>query len=86
MDSSEQVTQAVEALVRLLLLQDGQANGDGMDLDGDLDADPDTVDANHEARIKVAQEYCLRILGSRMAPSLVADDVHISDLIKKKRE
>ncbi|KAF9360428.1 Gamma-tubulin complex component 3 [Mortierella sp. AD094] len=84
MDSSEQVTQAVEALVRRLLLKDGQTNGDGMDLDRDQDADLDTADADHEARIKVAQEYCLRILGSRMAPSLVADDVHISDLIKKK--
>ncbi|KAF9104577.1 Gamma-tubulin complex component 3 [Mortierella sp. AM989] len=84
MDSSEQVTQAVEALVRLLLVQDGQANADGMDLDRDQDVDPDNADASHEARIKVAREYCLRILGSRMAPSLVADDVHISDLIKKK--
>ncbi|KAF9133299.1 Gamma-tubulin complex component 3 [Mortierella sp. 14UC] len=39
-----------------------------------------------EARIKAAREYSLRILGSRMAPSLVADDIHISDLIKKKRK
>ncbi|KAF9207903.1 Gamma-tubulin complex component 3 [Haplosporangium sp. Z 27] len=83
MDSSEQVTQAVEALVRLLL-QDEQSQEDEMDLDRDQNADQDTSGTSHEARIKVAQEYCLRILGSRMTPSLVADDVHISDLIKKK--
>ncbi|CAJ0868824.1 6386_t:CDS:10, partial [Entrophospora sp. SA101] len=29
-------------------------------------------------------DYCMRILGSRMTPSIVNDEVHISDLIKKK--
>ncbi|GES99979.1 gamma-tubulin complex component 3 homolog [Rhizophagus clarus] len=29
-------------------------------------------------------EYCMRILGSRMTPSVVSDELHVSDLIKKK--
>ncbi|KAF9434937.1 Gamma-tubulin complex component 3 [Entomortierella beljakovae] len=84
MDSSEQVSGVVEALVRLLLPQDGRADGDGMELDKDQDLS--TQEGDSELRIKVAREYCLRILGSRMTPSIVADEVHISDLIKKKRE
>ncbi|KAI8605941.1 Spc98 family-domain-containing protein [Dissophora ornata] len=82
MDNSDHVSQATEALVRLLLAQDAHSSGDLMDVDQDVDQD--AADASHETRIKATQEYCLRILGSRMAPSLVSDDVHISDLIKKK--
>ncbi|CAG8703806.1 9907_t:CDS:10, partial [Cetraspora pellucida] len=29
-------------------------------------------------------DYCLRILGSRITPSIVSDEIHVSDLIKKK--
>ncbi|KAG0213595.1 Gamma-tubulin complex component 3 [Mortierella sp. GBA30] len=82
MDGSEQVQQAVDALVRLLLVHDGQQQDDQMDLD--IEATRFASSAAQETRIKAAQDYCLRILGSRLAPSLVSDDVHISDLIKKK--
>ncbi|KAK5827942.1 Spc98 family-domain-containing protein [Linnemannia elongata] len=81
MDNADQVTQAVDVLVRLLL-QDGSRNADAMDLD--LDCTGQAVSGVEETKIKAAREYCLRILGSRLAPSLVADDLHISDLIKKK--
>ncbi|KAG0352909.1 Gamma-tubulin complex component 3, partial [Gamsiella multidivaricata] len=82
-----QVAQAIQALVRLQLQRDGHSNGDRMDLDMDPSQDQTAAaDAAYEATIKAAQEYCLRILGSRMAPSLVSDDIHMSDLIKKKRE
>ncbi|KAI1314677.1 Gamma-tubulin complex component 3 [Mortierella claussenii] len=101
MDQSEQIAQAVEKLVRLHLLQDGDhssghgdyaANGDYMDLDSDDDivkdadarADRAMNKAAYEERVKAAQEYCLRILESRLEPSLASDDMHISDLIKKK--
>ncbi|KAK3813111.1 MAG: Spc98 family-domain-containing protein [Benniella sp.] len=80
MDNTDQVAEAVEALVRLQLVHGGQPNGDRME----LDEDPDATDELQEAKLKAAQEYCLRILGSRLAPSLAADDMHISDLIKKK--
>ncbi|KAF8949032.1 Gamma-tubulin complex component 3 [Haplosporangium gracile] len=83
MDSADQLTQAVDVLVRLLL-QDGSQNGDAMDLDHDSVGQ--AVSGAEEAKIKAAREYCLRILGSRLVPSLVADDIHISDLIKKKRK
>ncbi|KAF9903131.1 hypothetical protein BX616_001719 [Lobosporangium transversale] len=92
MENSNLVEQAVEALVKLILLQDGKHTSDYMDLDHDLDGN--NVQSGYtlkgimdqEARINAVQEYCLRILGSRIAPSLVSDDVHISDLIKKKRK
>ncbi|KAI7826489.1 Spc98 family-domain-containing protein [Gamsiella multidivaricata] len=85
MDNSDQVAQAIQALVRLQLQRDGHSNGDRMDLDMDPSQDQTAAaDAAYEATIKAAQEYCLRILGSRMAPSLVSDDIHMSDLIKKK--
>ncbi|CAG8720812.1 18621_t:CDS:10, partial [Dentiscutata erythropus] len=29
-------------------------------------------------------DYCLRILGSRITPSIASDEIHVSDLIKKK--
>ncbi|KAK3848672.1 MAG: Spc98 family-domain-containing protein [Linnemannia gamsii] len=84
MDNADQVTQAVDVLVRLLL-QDGQHYGDAMDLDHDSARQQQQQGSEaQEARIKASREYSLRILGSRMAPSLVADDIHISDLIKKK--
>ncbi|KAG9070576.1 Gamma-tubulin complex component 3 [Linnemannia hyalina] len=53
-------------------------------MDLDHDSAGQAVSGDEEAKIKAAREYCLRILGSRLAPSLVADDIHISDLIKKK--
>ncbi|KAG0307065.1 Gamma-tubulin complex component 3 [Linnemannia gamsii] len=81
MDNADQVTQTVDVLVRMLL-QDGPQNGDSMDLDHDSAGQQ--LSSPEEAKIKAAREYCLRILGSRLAPSLVADDIHISDLIKKK--
>ncbi|KAF9932969.1 Gamma-tubulin complex component 3 [Mortierella alpina] len=87
MDSSEQVAQAVEALVRRLLVQDGQDEDCQMELDMEPNSSTSAsakAKADHDARVQAAQEYCLRILGSRLAPSLVSDDVHISDLIKKK--
>ncbi|KAG0314037.1 Gamma-tubulin complex component 3 [Dissophora globulifera] len=84
MDNTDQVHEAVEALVRLFLVQRKPLDEGRMDLDTDQDQDQETLDASHEARIEAAQEYCLRILGSRLAPSLVSDDMHISDLIKKK--
>ncbi|KAF9930238.1 Gamma-tubulin complex component 3 [Linnemannia zychae] len=84
MDSMDQITQAVDVLVRLQL-QDVFQNGDAMELDHDPTTAPIQQGSEaQEARIKAAREYCLRILGSRMAPYLVADDIHISDLIKKK--
>ncbi|KAG0282394.1 Gamma-tubulin complex component 3 [Linnemannia gamsii] len=81
MDNADQVTQTVDVLVRMLL-QDGPQNGDAMDLD--RDSARQQVSGTEEAKIKAAREYCLRILGSRLAPSLAADDIHVSDLIKKK--
>ncbi|GJJ70814.1 gamma-tubulin complex component 3 [Entomortierella parvispora] len=81
MENADQIAQAVEAVVRLLLQQES-ASGEKMDLD--LDSGTSDEQAAQEARIKSAREYCLRILGSRMAPAVVADDIHISDLIKKK--
>ncbi|KAI8363595.1 Spc98 family-domain-containing protein [Mortierella sp. GBAus27b] len=80
MDTSDQVADAVDALVRLQLGRDAQSIGDRMELDDDHDA----TDSLQEEKLKAAKEYCLRILGSRLTPSLVADDMHISDLIKKK--
>lgn len=60
MDNADQIAQAVEAVVRLLLQQE-PASGQPMD----LDSEPDNVNerAAQEARIKSAREYCLRILG-----------------------
>ena len=60
MDSADQVTQAVDVLVRLLL-QDGSQNADAMDLDHDSAGQ--AVSGVEEAKIKAAREYCLRILG-----------------------
>lgn len=60
MDNADQVTQAVDVLVRLLL-QDGSRNADAMDLD--LDCTGQAVSGVEETKIKAAREYCLRILG-----------------------
>jgi hypothetical protein len=67
MDNTDQVAEAVEALVRLQLVHGGQSNGDRME----LDEDPDAADEQQEAKLKAAQEYCLRILGRY---------IHTSDL------
>ncbi|KAF9584274.1 Gamma-tubulin complex component 3 [Lunasporangiospora selenospora] len=99
MDNSEQVARAVEALVKLLLVdqtpnpQLGRRNSDLMDIDSvshgqtresHQDQDQNDNSDAQESRIAAAQEYCHRILGSRMAPSVVSDEMHISDVIKKK--
>lgn len=60
MDNVDQVTQAVDVLVRLLL-QDGSRNADAMDLDHDSAGQE--VSGAEEAKIKATREYCLRILG-----------------------
>ncbi|KAF8952057.1 Gamma-tubulin complex component 3 [Haplosporangium bisporale] len=86
MDNSEQVARAVEALVRLQFAQDAPDADTHMDLD-DNEAHRQQKQQQsqvYEAKVAAAQEYSLRILGSRIAPSLVSDEVHISDLIKKK--
>ncbi|KAG0356499.1 Gamma-tubulin complex component 3 [Podila minutissima] len=84
MDNSEQVARAVEALVRLQFAQDAPDADTHMDLDDDSQQEHKQQSQVYEAKVAAAQEYCLRILGSRIAPSLVSDEVHISDLIKKK--
>ncbi|KAG0033066.1 Gamma-tubulin complex component 3 [Podila clonocystis] len=83
MDNSEQVARAVEALVRLQFAPDAPDADTLMDLDDDSQQEHKQSQV-YEAKVAAAQEYCLRILGSRIAPSLVSDEVHISDLIKKK--
>ncbi|KAG0332525.1 Gamma-tubulin complex component 3 [Podila horticola] len=84
MDNSEQVARVVEALVRLQFAQDAPNADTHMDLDDDSQQEHKQQSQVYEAKVAAAQEYCLRILGSRIAPSLVSDEVHISDLIKKK--
>ena len=60
MDNADQIAQAVEAVVRLLLQQESISGGQM-----DLDTESGTANerAAQEARIKSAREYCLRILG-----------------------
>lgn len=60
MDNADQIAQAVEAVVRLLLQQES-TSGEQMDLD--TDSGTANERAAQEARIKSAREYCLRILG-----------------------
>ena len=62
MDNTDQVTQAVDVLTRLLL-QDGQQNSDAMDLDHDSASQQQPESHAQEARIKAVREYCIRILG-----------------------
>ncbi|KAF9409019.1 hypothetical protein BGZ94_002114, partial [Podila epigama] len=62
MNTSEQMSRAVEALVRLQFAQEGETEGD---THMDLDSDENSLRRQqlYEAKVSAAQEYCLRILG-----------------------
>ncbi|CAG8441389.1 8353_t:CDS:10 [Ambispora leptoticha] len=46
--------------------------------------DIEFADTGLSTRERQVHEYCIKILGSRMTPSKVNDEIHVSDLIKKK--
>ncbi|KAJ3331503.1 hypothetical protein HDU76_003008 [Blyttiomyces sp. JEL0837] len=50
-------------------------DGNGDDGDGDEEG---------ESRINEIMEYCMRILSSRISASILPDEVHVADMIRKK--
>ncbi|KAI8920406.1 Spc98 family-domain-containing protein [Entophlyctis helioformis] len=44
---------------------------------------PDAFDASTDAHVRQTYEYCMRILGSRISPSIVSDEAHVSALMQK---
>ncbi|KAI9138608.1 Spc98 family-domain-containing protein [Paraphysoderma sedebokerense] len=78
------LTQSIVALVRRFVGSENEFD--------QPDSTADIGNANHvkeekeesDRRVNRMTEYCMRILGSRITSSIVQDDVHISDMIKKK--
>ncbi|CAG8501787.1 10373_t:CDS:10 [Ambispora gerdemannii] len=80
--SFERIAKTLQLLVKYLLRASSKPIVDKDKRKTLLDNEfADTDLSTHERQM---HEYCIKILGSRMTPSKVNDEIHVSELIKKK--
>ncbi|CAG8543918.1 14495_t:CDS:10 [Acaulospora morrowiae] len=74
----ERISRALTSLVRHFLTESlhDQSKTGGKSLLSSIESGT--------SRQKQTFDYCMRILGSRLTPSITSDELHVSDLIKKK--
>ncbi|CAG8502131.1 11284_t:CDS:10 [Cetraspora pellucida] len=76
----ERITRTLNYLVKHFL-REVTSKTSGKDVPGSSETGKTT---DLTLRQQQTFDYCLRILGSRITPSIVSDEIHVSDLIKKK--